>query len=640
MAVRLPGTRSDRIRGVALALVVLSTLAFWPGALDRWVLPKVLVVALAVLVALVAAPRGRLPRWLWIALAAGVALLVVTALAGEQQPLAALLGRWPRYEGVVTAGAYLAALWLGARLLGPHPGSGPGERVSPPTDDRLLDRLLAAVAIVLGVWTLLEAGGLRPLPSDLDRPGALLGNATDQGAVAAALAVVLLARVLAVRRSRAEVAVLAGAAALAAGTVVLSGSRAALLALVVGVLAAAMTAPAPRRVRVLAAAVAIGTVSVLAVAVPAMSTRLGGLAGDAIAGRLLIWRETLDVVAAHPLLGTGPNGFLDAVAAVHGPEWFAQNGDTAVLDSPHNLLLQALVVAGPLGLVGAVAGLVALTITVVRRIRAASDERRALVLPAALGAGVLVLVLFTHVTAPATCVLAALLLGAAVARERPRESRRGRFAVAVAAIAWTALVTTALAGEVAVGAAVTRVGLGLPGTGNEAATAAAALRPWDVDTPILAAQAYTDLADREGPLAELARGDVERMAAEWSRRAWDAAPTSLIAGRTRVVTGLSQWRAAGEEGDPAEASRQLDEVASTLDQLRARFPRDPWVAHRAGAVALAQGEVDAAEELLLLATRLDPTRADPWLTLAFLYEQQGDATAAAEAQAMAEALSP
>ncbi len=76
-----------------------------------------------------------------------------------------------------------------------------------------------------------------------------------------------------------------------------------------------------------------------------------------------------------------------------------------------------------------------------------------------------------------------------------------------------------------------------------------------------------------------------------------------------------------------------------LDDLRSRYPLDPWVAHRAGAVALGLGDISGAESLLTLATELDPDRPDPWLTLAFLYEQTGNQAAAADAQARADALS-
>ena len=58
-----------------------------------------------------------------------------------------------------------------------------------------------------------------------------------------------------------------------------------------------------------------------------------------------------------------------------------------------------------------------------------------------------------------------------------------------------------------------------------------------------------------------------------------------------------------------------------------------------GAIRLLQGDRDAAERLLLRATELDPFTADPWLTLAFLYDQAGETEKAQAATSRAAELS-
>ena len=83
------------------------------------------------------------------------------------------LGRPPRYEGAVALPVYLGAFVAGARLLGP--------RRAPGSTAWLLDGL-AVAALAIGIEAALEAAGLRPLLSNVSRPGSLLGNASDQGA--------------------------------------------------------------------------------------------------------------------------------------------------------------------------------------------------------------------------------------------------------------------------------------------------------------------------------------------------------------------------------------------------------------------------------------------------------------------------
>src|SRR6187399_2770225 len=119
----MTAARRDAVAAVAIVLAVVASVVFLPGALERWTLPKELLLVVATLLAAIAAPAGRLPRWLWILIGVGAAVLAVSALLGAA-PVTQLFGRWPRYEGLVTIPVYVAAVWTGARLLGPGADGG------------------------------------------------------------------------------------------------------------------------------------------------------------------------------------------------------------------------------------------------------------------------------------------------------------------------------------------------------------------------------------------------------------------------------------------------------------------------------------------------------------------------------------
>jgi hypothetical protein len=108
----------------AILLLAVAGAAFLPGALDRFVFPKLALDAAGVALALSVPARGALPRaGKWLLALAGL-ILLAAALDGAA-PVQQLIGRPPRYEGVVALSVYLGVLVSGARLLGPRraPGS-------------------------------------------------------------------------------------------------------------------------------------------------------------------------------------------------------------------------------------------------------------------------------------------------------------------------------------------------------------------------------------------------------------------------------------------------------------------------------------------------------------------------------------
>ncbi len=225
-----------------------------------------------------------------------------------------LWGRWPRYEGLVTLPVYFGAVWVGARLLGP---------AAPAASLRTLVRAIATAAVALGLVSLLEAVGARPIATDLARPGSLTGNATDQGVLGAIFCAMLILPVLRAwaepRKAFAERAWLSTALLFAAATVIVSASRAGLLAAVtvLGILMVLEIVPSTSRRRLhlvgltaLAGMVLIGG----ALTVPFTRSRLLGaspLSTQSLEGRFIFWSDAADVLAERPL-GVGVSGFLNA----------------------------------------------------------------------------------------------------------------------------------------------------------------------------------------------------------------------------------------------------------------------------------------------------------------------------------------
>ena len=165
-------------------------------------------------------------------------------------------------------------------------------------------------------------------------------------------------------------------------------------------------------------------------------------------------------------------------------------------------------------------------------------------------------------------------------------------------------------------------GVSAAAAGNvEAADAAfqssLAVRPWDADTASIAAQSLAQAADAQVPGAAA-------LAVSYALRALDATPSSVPAAKALAVGQQYSGELAGAE--------------LTLSDLRQLVPFDAGVAQRLGGVLLLRGNVEGAERELILATELDPLNPAPWVTLEFLYQQTGDAAAAAEARAMVDRL--
>lgn len=582
-----------------------------PTGLSRFVLPKLALVAAAVALAALARPAGRLQRGVAAVVGVGAVWLAIAAVAGDA-PAAQLVGRWPRYEGLVALPLYAGALWAGARLLGPG---------TTPVRTRALVVSAAATGLTAAVVAVVEATGLRPLGGDVDRPGSLLGNASQQGAIGAMLLAVLLAVV--VRRPLGRDAALPVAGLVASGAlVVTSGSRAALLgALVACAVVALSLLRAPGR------RLALGLVGGTALVVGAASlllpaTRARVLGGDALAsgtveGRAVLWADTVRMLGSHLVTGVGPSGFFDAFGPAASDRWRRELGTVNPPDSPHSVLLQA-------GVAGGVA-LVVLTLALaVLLVRAAWSARAELAAPrgpllvgaaAAAAAGAVTLSAgFTHAsTTPLLCLLAG-----ALASRPPAVRERAWVApgVAAAGALWALVLVVACAGETAVARGVTLAAQGHVEEATDRFTLARTLRPWDPDVPVLATAAFAAGADAgDEPSA--------REALAWSDDALALVPGSVETTRTRAVSlGVLGRRAEGR----ALVEKTLADDPLNVDLLLA-----------AGTLAAQDGDLATGRDHLVRATQVAPDDPVAWADLGIVARALGDQEQLARVRAWQEA---
>lgn len=536
---------SIRAGVIAVVLAALGIIAFLPEGMLRWSFPKYFVVALAVGTALFARRVGRLPGWVW--WIAGVAFLtlaiaaVVGSAAYGTDVWVGVVGRWPRYLGPVLAlPVGVGAVWLGAALLAPG---------SPVAAVRAFLVAVSASAAVVALISLFETVGLRPFASDLDRPGSVFGNATDQG-IACAMMAVLLVGAAAHRRVRVDpvlrIAVPAGGIAALLG-LALSGSRGAYLAAVVGLILVAVLSWRIGALRGRAVTLGVAGLVILlgavALGVPGVAVRLTGadaVAASTVGERWTLWQWGLQVWATSPLIGAGSGSFIDRVPQFQDAGWYLDRPLNTVLESAHNWILDAAADGGIVLVLVIALGLALTVVAAVRRLRSPSDED---VLLSGAVAGVLVaaVALLAHPTGPAVYLLVALLVGIVVAVPRPPlvgfgSPIRTIAARAVGVVAVLVLVL-ATAAEIPMGAAVAAS----PGDGEPDARldAAAALRPWDPELLALGAQILT---------ARAVAGDADALdpAARWTAEAASAFPHTLavLDARAALLETAQDWEAA------------------------------------------------------------------------------------------------
>lgn len=579
----------ERRGTLAVCLAVCAAFAFDPFGFDRWVFAKELVMLIAALCALRVSSPGQLPRWFYWWLAAAAAVLTVAAALGST-PVAQWFGRWPRYEGVFTLSVYALAVWLGARLLG---GAAAEHRAR---------AARIALAVALGVTAfiaVLETFGLRPISSDLARPGSLLGNASDLGAVGVIGLALFLSEAVTrfaelsgrVERGVAGLGLTASVVLVAA-----SASRAALMAAVVVVGLSAVvglrgTSKLQRRTWMLTIAASAVGLGALSFAIPSTQSRLTGASATAVetvTNRLALWADSVQLFFAAPATGAGPSGFADAITAHLNDQWYANVGVGSWIESPHNILLQVAAAGGVLA-IGLVLTLAVLWMRALRQNGVAGPFGMSGVIALV---GVLV-ALLTGFTAPGPMMLACLIFGASIAQPGRALSTGWARLRAAALVAWALVLVAAIAADHAFGAGVSALHAGRSAESSFAV--ASALRPWDADLPLMVTELYAAQAQ--------ALGKSSPSAPAWAEQAVSRLPAST---RALVASAIvDQYRG---KAQLAEAQLRRAAVLS---------PTDPQVFHFLGGVLLLEHQNSAAVVALERAHQLAPGDAGIEQTLAY-----------------------
>jgi O-antigen ligase len=308
--------------------VVLLSVPYKAFDLDRFFVPKELVLhataAITGLLVLARRPRPVLSR-VDTLLVAFLALGVVSALFAENW--------WLATRALAITASGLALFWVARALAAAG-------------YERALVAGLAAAIVVGSTTALLQAYGVEPEYMSLSRaPGGTFGNRNFMAHLAAIGTPILLLCTIEARRSWGAVLGTIGMALMAAA-LVLSRSRAAWLALVVGGVLMAVLAwrmgdvwtDHARRRRLVTLGGASGIAVVAALTLPnalewkSRSPYLDSVRGvvnyreGSGAGRLVQYRNSLRLSAAHPVLGVGPGNW-----AVVYPK-FASRNDPSLND--------------------------------------------------------------------------------------------------------------------------------------------------------------------------------------------------------------------------------------------------------------------------------------------------------------------
>ncbi len=571
---------------------------------------------------------------------AGLALLTIaglfvlsTGLAAD--PRAALLGTYPGYEsGLLALACMVVAGFVGVTS---YDDSGP-----------LIARSVSIALIVVGVYALAQRVGLAGSGAgdalQLDRAQSTLGNASNLGLWCA---VALPWAVYGVRDAeRRPWRVMSGIAVAAGLTgLVASGSRGAVVAVVVGLVGWLFISATPARIRDrrvwlgVGVGVLLAAVVVVAVTLPSVSRiQQGGV--DTVEGRLDVWKVSARLIAQRPFLGFGLGGFGSAFATTGSLPLEDAAGRDRPLEDPHNLLLSTGISAGPVAMV-ALLVLIAMTGREVWRLR----TRSRVVLAGAAALTGCVGLQFHFVTldvGPLLLASVAMVVCEAQVSAGESESVHGaqRAVPELPTNAWGLPVAWLLVGVFVCGAvgalglmgADAAMGAGFSSAQTDWPRARASFEsaheraPWD-PAPLWA----FGRAAREAAPGPGAQGAVESGATALR----DAARMSP--GNHRVLRDLGDLyatRVLTSSGD----GRALSDALAAYDGALELAPTDSLTWLGRGGVLLATGNLVEARKSLERSVELSPRLAVAWANLAQVRRALGDMAGANQAQQHADAL--
>jgi O-antigen ligase len=332
-----------------------------PGLLFHYdTAPKVILLALIAALALsrfrqfpsdIRALWSRTPgRWLIVMTAAQLVWLAI-ATAASSRPWFSLFGSGWRRFGLIEVASLLAA---GLAIA--------GGLTSNPSRIRTLLRIIVVAGFLASIYGIFEYFGIDPFQpaaayqahagdSVIVRPPGTMGHADYFGWW---LAIEFFCAIACARIETAPWKYVDQVAAVfIVAATIMSGTRAAILAIIAGVLGMLLMSPI-RATRKHLVAAGIATVVFIAFAVSPAGTLLRARAvwsGDEPVGgaRPLLWRDSLRMAAGRPLTGFGPETFLTAFAPYQSEDLSRQFPDFHH-ESPHNLGLDALTSTGLPGL--------------------------------------------------------------------------------------------------------------------------------------------------------------------------------------------------------------------------------------------------------------------------------------------------
>jgi O-antigen ligase/Flp pilus assembly protein TadD len=593
-----------RVRGtaiVAAAVPVVAVLAIDPGGLApfgpaKWAAVSTTVLASAAIVWRAPARLALAPLRAWIAFLGIVAVAAVFAL----DRVYAWTGTPERHLGVVAWALCFVAFVAGQVLT---------ER-----DARAVSVGATVAAGAVGVWAVAEACGWRPI--DLvgagARPVGTLGSSAFLGATLALLVPAAAGRCVdSYGYSTAIDAPVLGVGVVA---LVASGARAAW----VGIAVAAALVVLARRPHIMRSratlAAGIGGVAVLVAL--AFVTGVASRVPDALTerdggarGRLDEWRVAARVVAGHPVIGTGPEGYRIAFGRAVDARYEQRHGRDPLPDRAHDALLDVAATTGLPGLVAYAVLLAGVGRFLWRALRTAPPW------VAGLAAGCIayaVQSLFLFPIAeiePVAWVFAGIVVATQLAAEPgTRTTRPLSLAVtARAALALLAVIAcTAGALDVVADRDAKRV-LTAADQGRvvEDADRPARLRPDAVRYRLAAARADEARGSIAGLDLALAQLD----------DALDVSRRDPVARAEHARLALERARRTGNRDD---VRRARDE----LERLRRDDPRNAQVLLRLGVARALTGDDAGAERAWLAAESLAPRSASASTDLAVLYARQ------------------
>jgi O-antigen ligase len=385
---------------LGIVLVGLS-LIMLPAAADPFQPVRALVAGIAVVGAVMLVRLDyrsaslKAPVVLVVSLAA---LYLAAAFAGHAA--SSLFGVHGRYQGLAAGALYVGVGLVGAAVFG-----------------RSVFALvwpLAGISSVHGLILLVQqATGADPVSS--------MGNQVLAGGwLATATAVVFSAALVSTGRRRTILSVAAAVSALGVGV---CGSRGAWFALAIAVVAAVVVLRSRRSAAVLAGVAVAALLGAAVLGGPAALSKLdpSTLAGGSAASRWQIWKGSVAMIAANPVLGVGPGRFLYEFPRFEPFERAVLEYGDVRADQAHSELLQ---VAAEAGVPASLVLLALIGLALVRGYRAARAKDGAAFI-AFVGLCAVVAQGIFGITTVESGVLAWVLGGIAITRT-PGQPRTGR----------------------------------------------------------------------------------------------------------------------------------------------------------------------------------------------------------------------